>query len=109
MTTQFLPPGNEPLSPQARQIIARPLAFCAALAMCAVLFLARADEVVMQNGDHYYGKVLSLTTNSLALQSEVLGRVNLPRAKVQLVTMGTDAPTNSARLTTASSRPPAPV
>jgi len=81
----------------------RALAACA-VAMCAVVFSALADEVVMQNGDHYYGKVLSLTTNSLALQSEVLGRVNLPRAKVHLVTLGTNAPTNSAPLITASPR-----
>lgn len=79
--------------------------------MCAVLFSACADEIVMQNGDHYYGKVMSLTTNSLLLQSEVLGNINLPRAKVKLVTLGASAPTNSAPsapLTTTSSRLSAP-
>ena len=65
----------------------------------------------MQNGDHYYGKVMSMTTNSLLLQSEVLGNINLPRAKVKLVTFGISAPTNSAHTvtaTTTTSRLPVP-
>lgn len=112
MTSKFLPLGNESFSLQSRRVLLLAQAFCAALAICAVLFSARADEVVMQNGDHYYGKVMSLTTNSLLLQSEMLGSINLPRAKVNLVTFGVNAPTNSARpspLTTTASRLPAPV
>ena len=39
--------------------------------------LAHADPVIMQNGDRYHGKVVSVSTNALVLQSDVLGTVNL--------------------------------
>ena len=112
MTSKFLQPGIETFSLRSRGVTVLAHAFCVALTMCAVLSSALADEVVMQNGDHYYGKVMSLTTNSLLLQSEMLGSVNLPRAKVRLVTFGVSAPTNSVRsapLTTNSSRLPVAV
>ncbi|HEU0038849.1 MAG TPA: hypothetical protein VFR76_06220, partial [Verrucomicrobiae bacterium] len=57
-----------------------------------VLWLAMvglcADQVEMQNGDRYLGKVLSLTTDQLVLQSDVLGKLTLPRDKVALITLG---------------------
>lgn len=111
MAIKFLPPGNEVFSRKRRQVILLTQVACVALMVCAALFSARADEVVMQNGDRYYGKVMSVTTNSLSLQSEMLGNVNLPRAKVKHVTFGTNAPTNSPRVasgTTTASRLPAP-
>ena len=52
------------------------------LAFCAVASPARADQIDMQNGDRYNGKILTLNSNSLVLQSEVLGTVTLPRSKV---------------------------
>ncbi len=55
------------------------------------LFPAFADQVEMQNGDRYNGKVLSLDDKSLILQNEVLGRLTLPRAKVAVVLLGTSA------------------
>ena len=71
---------------------------CAAL----VLFLAptalRADQVEMQNGDRYAGHVLSLNTNTIVLQSDVLGTLRLPRAKVAAITLGAASATKSARL-----------
>src|SRR5437899_8094720 len=54
-----------------------------------------ADQIEMQNGDRYFGKVLSVTTNTVVLQSEVLGTVNLPRARVANIALGTAA-TNRA-------------
>src|SRR5215467_7651324 len=74
-----------------------------------------ADQVDMQNGDHYVGKVLSVTTNTVVLQNEVLGTVNLPRARVAAITLGTaatnairaDAPTLHAPLPAAESGTPA--
>ncbi len=56
----------------------------------------------MQNGDRYVGKVVSLNTNTLVLQSDVLGTVHLPRGQVALITLGAAAVTNSARGTTAA-------
>jgi len=68
-----------------------------------MLFLAAtrlcADQVEMQNGDRYLGKILSLDTNTLVLRSDVLGTVRLPRGKVTLVTLDSIAATNFARLT----------
>jgi hypothetical protein len=69
--------------------------------------LPRGDQVQMQNGDRYFGRVLSLNTNTLVLQSEVLGSVRLPRGKVALITLGTATPTNAAGALGEPSNPPA--
>ena len=61
----------------------------------AVVFSTRADQIVMQNGDRYNGKVLSVSPTNVVLQSEVLGVVNLARGKIANVTMGLAAATNS--------------
>src|SRR5262249_5067212 len=42
----------------------------------------RADQVHMQNGDNYYGKIVSLDGDTLVLQSDVLGTIQVPRAKI---------------------------
>ena len=69
----------------------------------------RGDQVQMQNGDRYFGRVLSLNTNTLVLQSDVLGSVRLPRGKVALITLGTATPTNAAGAMGApNNRPAAP-
>ena len=49
---------------------------------------AWADQVEMQTGDRYFGNVLSLSSNILVLQNEVLGTMRLPRDKVSLITFG---------------------
>jgi hypothetical protein len=50
-----------------------------------------ADQVQLQNGDRYNGKVLSLDDKSLTLQNDVLGKVTLPRAKIAVVLLGPQA------------------
>ena len=45
------------------------------------------DEVRIQNGDHYAGEVLSLTTNRLVLQSQALGRLTLARRQVSAIAL----------------------
>lgn len=62
-------------------------------ALCLVLagfcsLVARADQVIMANGDTYNGTVLSLNTNVLVLKNENLGKVTLMRAKVASITFG---------------------
>src|SRR6266478_4746406 len=88
-----------PLSPawfRRRQPVVLSI-ICTLLALlCGNRFL-RADQVEMQNGDHYAGKVLALNTNTVVLQSEVLGLVNLPREKVANIALGTVMATNVAR------------
>ncbi|MEO6182479.1 MAG: hypothetical protein ABIP71_05175 [Verrucomicrobiota bacterium] len=53
-----------------------------------------ADQVQMQNGDRYFGKITALNTNSLILQSDVLGIVQLPRNKVATILLGTNVVSN---------------
>jgi hypothetical protein len=70
-----------------------------------------ADQVDLQNGDHYVGRVLSLDSATLVLHSEVLGNLRLPRAKVAVITLGAVTTNNAARIvpppTGASNTPPA--
>lgn len=59
----------------------------------AVLFLVsaslvRADQIVMQNGDHFSGSVVSMTPDTVVLQSDTLGQVKLPRNKVSAINFG---------------------
>jgi hypothetical protein len=56
----------------------------------------RADQLQMQNGDRYAGKILSVTSNSIVLESDVLGKVTLPRNKVSALMFGATAATNTA-------------
>ena len=58
----------------------------------------RADQVEMQNGDRYVGNVLSLTADKLVIQSEVLGKLTIPRDKVALITLGATTRTNTVRV-----------
>ena len=51
----------------------------------------RADQLQMQNGDRYAGHILSMTSNSIVLESEILGKVTVPREKVSGVTFGANA------------------
>jgi hypothetical protein len=63
---------------------------CAAI-FFALLFLAgglRADQVEMKNGDRYAGKVISMTADTIVLQSDVLGKLTLPRGKVANINLG---------------------
>src|SRR5688572_30331622 len=108
MATKTFLPGSRTSSTLFRECGARSLMVCAIVALSVVRLPAQTDQVVMQNGDHYYGTVQSLTTNSLVLQSEVLGSVTLPRAKVKLVNFGTNASANALR-SVASASPPTQV
>ncbi len=69
-------------------------------ALAALLLLAGirqlpADQVELQNGDRYVGQVLSLSTNTVVLKSDVLGTLRLPRSKVAAITFGPVQATNS--------------
>ena len=71
-----------------------------------------ADLVEMQNGDRYAGKVLSMSATAVILESEILGKISVPRAKVASVAFGTNtvtpvAVTPVARAAAATNRPTA--
>lgn len=55
----------------------------------------RADQLQMQNGDRYAGKIVSVSSNVVVLQSDVLGRIALPREKVAALTFGSVVTTNA--------------
>ena len=59
--------------------------------LCAAAFWLRADQLEMQNGDRYSGKVLSVSADTVVLDSEVLGKINVPRKKVARLAFGTNA------------------
>jgi hypothetical protein len=48
---------------------------------------AAADQVELSNGDRYIGRVVALNSNTLTLQSDVLGTLRLPRAAIQTITL----------------------
>ncbi len=64
--------------------------FPIAVSILSVLFAVRllADQLDMQNGDRYFGKVLSMSTDTVVLESDVLGKVNVPRKKVANISLG---------------------
>ena len=72
----------------------------------------RADLVEMQNGDRYAGKVLSVSADTVVLESEMLGKINVPRKKVASLMIGTNAATpntatNIARVSVSTNLPTA--
>src|SRR5260221_10835484 len=60
-----------------------------ALSLFVFALHLRADQVDMQNGDHYNGKVISMNTNSVSFHSDVLGTVQLPRNQIAAISLGT--------------------
>jgi len=52
------------------------------VAIFSFAFGLRGDQIEMRNGDHYNGKVVSMTADSVVLQSDVLGRITVPRTNV---------------------------
>lgn len=77
--------------------------------LCAVALLGlpagAADEVLMQNGDRYSGRILSLNSNVLVLQSETLGQVKLPRSEVAGLSLNTPNARAAAKAASTAKRP----
>lgn len=61
---------------------------------CFIAASLSADQVLMQNGDRYNGKILSVSTNAVVLQSDVLGSVTFSRDKVASMGFGSVVATN---------------
>lgn len=59
--------------------------------LCAAAPSLRADQVEMENGDRYIGKVLSMSGTNVVFESEVLGKINVPRKNVAGMAFGTNA------------------
>jgi hypothetical protein len=65
-----------------------------------------ADSVQLANGDLLNGHVLSLDDKQLRLESETLGQVTIPRAKVVTITLG-DGKAAAPDTTPKAGKPPA--
>jgi hypothetical protein len=76
------------------------------LAGMATTLAVRADVLEMQNGDRYSGAVLSMTADTVVLNSEVLGKINVPRSKVASLKFGSN--TNAVAPKTAVAAPVRP-
>ncbi len=91
-------PGTSRPEPKPSPVRAGIAAACAALMLFAAAGLLLADQVELQNGDRYAGHVLSLNSNTVVLQSDVLGTLRLPRSKVGVITLDSRPATNSPAL-----------
>lgn len=76
------------------------------LMLFGVPALTQADLVQMQNGDRYTGKVISLSGDTLVLQSDVAGTLRLPRSRVAQLTLGTNAVSAAGAVAVVTNRPP---
>ena len=62
------------------------LAFALSIPLCA-----HADQVNMQNGDRYVGKVVTFSNETVVVQSDVFGTLMVPRSKIASIALGTNA------------------
>lgn len=67
--------------------LAFPSLAIAALFSVALAPAAKADLLELINGDHYRGIVISMTPSNVVFQSEIQGRVTLPRNKIAQITL----------------------
>jgi hypothetical protein len=86
------------------QSVLRLVLLCAGVLLALFLPPARADQVLMRDGETYRGTVLSLTASSLVFTNENLGRLTLPRAKVATIQFGGESA--AAATTNAPAVPP---
>ncbi len=59
-----------------------------AVGLLACTLPVAADSVQLSNGDTLHGRVVSLDDKQLHLQSDTLGQLDVPRAKVVTITFG---------------------
>lgn len=86
-------------------MIKKVLASFYALSLVSTL-CARADQVNMQNGECYIGKVVTLSDETVIVQSDVLGVLKVPRGKIASITFGTNAVTRAVQTAVAASAQP---
>jgi hypothetical protein len=57
-------------------------ACCLAVVLCGFVCSVRADVLICTNGERFTGKVLDETTDSVVFESEIAGRLTIPRSRV---------------------------
>src|SRR6185369_16259067 len=58
------------------------------LLLAPAILAVRSDVVECQNGDRYNGKVLTVDEKTVKLTNEITGVLNIPRAKVAMISFG---------------------
>ncbi len=56
---------------------------CLALALWGGMLLGRADVLIGTNGDRFTGKVLKETADSVVFDSELGGKLTIPRTRIR--------------------------
>jgi len=49
-----------------------------------------ADQVELQNGDRFSGRVLTISTDAVVLENDALGKITVPRQKITRLAFGTN-------------------
>ena len=83
-----------------KKVLAGFWVFSLVLTLCG-----HADQVNMHNGDCYIGKVVTLSNETVIVQSEVLGTLRVPRSKIASITFATNAPAPNGQTPIAASAP----
>lgn len=87
-----------------KKVLAGFCAFTLVATLCA-----HADQVNMQNGECYIGKIVTVSNETVIVQSDVLGVLKVPRSKIASITFGTNAVSAPAQApVVASAQPPKP-
>jgi hypothetical protein len=73
-----------------------------ALGVVLSAIVVRADQVEMRNGDRYLGRIVSVNTNQVVLNSDLLGQLRLARSQIASIQFGVS---NKAALTNAPASP----
>ena len=67
-----------------------------------------ADQVNMQNGDRFVGKVVTVSNETVVVQSDVLGILLVPRSKIATIVLGTNAVATPVQAPVVAGAPPSP-
>jgi len=84
-------------------------AACLTLAFCVVICSARADILIGTNGDRLVGKVVQETVDEVVFDSEMAGRLTIPRSRISEIQRVSEAarssqPTNQTPVVSLAAR-----
>ena len=80
-------------------------ATCLVLALCAVVLPGRADVLIGTNGDRFTGKVVEEKADSVVFDSELGGRLTIPRTRIREIQRPPPPITDNRSLITNALRP----
>src|SRR5512138_2543290 len=71
-----------------------------ALALCVFVLPAQADVLIGTNGDRFTGKVVQETADSVVFDSELGGKLTIPRSLIREIQRSPPPPTDHGLLIT---------